>query len=494
MVRVINNNLWSPIPWGWGCGGHICGGGNNWMSKMLGYQMLFNMFQNMGRCYMTPPQQQGGYSMGYNPYGVMGLQLGGGGGMPQNYEEYMAKAEEQQAYANLKSSWSEFKITKIGDRYYAYLKSDRTQRIEADTVDELMDGLNTYVDENPDKFKSKPAAKVEVAEVDDDDTAVDPAGSANGSDGAGNTPGSTTIGGTGGFKLPQALQGYEWKNYKNLSDKSGYANDMTLDALLEKLGLDKNDANRQLLRDANPNGIKNDKVADVNRLTVLVKKQAGGTGNPVGPQGWDSYGASNVTSRLSGVTTAQGVVDKLLDGGFGDPTYVKIKFTIDTTKKNQLIKDIIANNPNIFNNDATGTLKQGASLSGIVVPYVRALQDSYKATVVVKGTGFVSTKNNPNDKTKINNYITNSNKTNVADAVVDQLAVLYLTPAERGNLTQARRNRIIKDIIYLNPSCFTEQGAKAAGFNIDKLDYPGKTLFRKYCGLSATSTSSSSRT
>lgn len=472
MVRVINNNLWTPVPWGFGCGGHQCNGDNNWMQKMFGYQMLFNMMQNIGRCYATPPQQQGGF--------YPGLYLGGGGGgaaMPQNYEEYLQQQQDAQSLTELKSAYSEFNIRKIGDRYFAYLKSDKTQRVEADTIDELMDGLNEYVDNNPDRFKAKPV-KAETSDDDDDDTDVDPAGSSNGSDGAGNTPGSTTIGGTGGFKLPQALQGYEWKNYKNLSDKSGYANDMTLDALLEKLGLDKNDANRQLLRDANPNGIKNDKVADVNRLTVLVKKQAGGTGNPVGPQGWDSYGASNVTSRLAGVNTATAVVDKLLNGGFGG-TVIPINFTIDPTKKKQLIKDIIANNPNIFNNDATGTLKQGASLSGIVVPYVRALQTTYKATIKTQGVGLVRAKNNPNDAAQITAHM--NKKTDAADAVVDQLAYMYKIPAEK--LTQQIRNRIRKDLIYLNPSCFAENGSKMPNFDINKLDYPNETTFRKYCGL-----------
>lgn len=190
MVRVINNNLWSPVPWGWGCGGHHSCGGNNWMQKMFGYQMLFGMMNNMSnmfRGYATPPQQQM-----YNPYGMMGLQLGGGAA-PLSYEEYMAKAEEQQSFAELKSSWSEFKISKIGDKYYAYLKSDKRERVEADSVDELMDGLNAYVDQNPDKFKSKPP-KVETSEGDDPD--VDPADSAGGADGAGDPPGQA--GGAGG--------------------------------------------------------------------------------------------------------------------------------------------------------------------------------------------------------------------------------------------------------------------------------------------------------
>lgn len=160
MVRVINNNLWTPVPWGFGCGGHKCNGGG-WMNNMLKYQFMFGMMNNisnMFRCYVTPPQQQGDF--------YPGLYLGGGGGaMPQNYEEYLQQQQDTQSLSELKSAYSEFNIRKIGDRYFAYLKSDKTQRVEADTVDELMDGLNAYVDENPDKFKTKPA-KAETSRVD----------------------------------------------------------------------------------------------------------------------------------------------------------------------------------------------------------------------------------------------------------------------------------------------------------------------------------------
>ncbi len=281
MVRVINNNLWSPVPWGWGCGGHHSCGGNNWMQKMFGYQMLFGMMNNMSnmfRGYATPPQQQM-----YNPYGMMGLQLGGGAA-PLSYEEYMAKAEEQQSFAELKSSWSEFKISKIGDKYYAYLKSDKRERVEADSVDELMDGLNAYVDQNPDKFKSKPP-KVETSEGDDPD--VDPADSAGGADGAGDPP-VRPHGEDGGDSVSvratkTPIEGYEWKAFSTgltadektalgLNATTPNSNSTTLgtsiDTLLEKLGLEKNDTNREILRKANPNGIKHDRIADLNRLDI----------------------------------------------------------------------------------------------------------------------------------------------------------------------------------------------------------------------------------
>ena len=199
MVRVINNNLWTPVPWGFGCGGHSCGG-NNWMQKMFGYQMLFNMMQNIGRCYATPPQQQGGF--------YPGLYLGGGGGgaaMPQNYEEYLQQQQDAQSLTELKSAYSEFNIRKIGDRYFAYLKSDKTQRIEADSVDELMDGLNEYVDQNPDKFKAKPAKAETSNEETVDNTSTGNDNTTTGTEGAGAPTGNdNTTTGTEGAGAPAA--------------------------------------------------------------------------------------------------------------------------------------------------------------------------------------------------------------------------------------------------------------------------------------------------
>jgi len=193
MVRIINNNLWSPIPWGWGCGGG-CNGGNNWMNNILKYQFMFGMMnnmQNMFRCYMTPPQQQP-----YNPYGMMGLQLGAGGGaMPQNYEEYMLQQQDAQSFNELKSAWTEFKFTQIGDRYYANLKSDKSVHLEGDSVEELMDSINEYVDANPDKFKTKPASTTTTTTGDDEPTTT-----TTGTDGAGGAPdrtGGNTGTGTG---------------------------------------------------------------------------------------------------------------------------------------------------------------------------------------------------------------------------------------------------------------------------------------------------------
>ncbi len=163
MVRIINNNLWSPVPRDWGCNGHHQCGGNNWLNNMIKYQFMMGMMNNMSnllRQYVTPPQQQQSYS----PYALMGLQLGGG--QQPSYEDRLEQYQNAQDFAELKKSYNEFKFTNIGGEYQASLKSDRTVRFSGSTPLELMEQMDAYIDENPDAFKTKPT-KVET-ETDDD--------------------------------------------------------------------------------------------------------------------------------------------------------------------------------------------------------------------------------------------------------------------------------------------------------------------------------------
>lgn len=297
MVRVINNNLWTPVPWGFGCGGHQCSS-NNWMNNMLKYQFMFGMMNNisnMFRCYVTPPQQQGDF--------YPGLYLGGGGGtMPQNYEEYLQQQQDTQSLTELKSAYSEFNIRKIGDRYFAYLKSDKTQRIEADSVDELMDGLNEYVDQNPDKFKAKPA-KAETSRVDgegdierddvadasevDDGAAVSQAGNTPGNSPANNTERRVA---TRPYKKAELDQHHHWSTYNNLQEqyKTKFSTGMSVYEVLfqaipaaKDWPADTRDQYIQYLRDANPNAIdNNDKVTDLSKLDLILEDSAPATTTP----------------------------------------------------------------------------------------------------------------------------------------------------------------------------------------------------------------------
>lgn len=182
MVNIINNNLWSPVPWGFGCGGHHNCGGNNWLNNMFKYQFMFSMMNNMTnmfRSYATPPQQQQSYipyygaggavQPTYSPYYNMGLSLGGV--QQPSYEDYLEQQQNARDYAELKASYgNEFKFTSLGGEYQATLKSDRTVRFSASTPLELMEKMNAYIDQHPSEFRTQPTVVTPA-----DDVTVDPA-------------------------------------------------------------------------------------------------------------------------------------------------------------------------------------------------------------------------------------------------------------------------------------------------------------------------------
>lgn len=152
MTKIINNNLWSPVPWGWGCNG--CNGGNNWLNNLFGYQMMFGMMNNMFSNLFAPQQRQ----QTYNPYGSFypGLSLGATqGNTNTTYEEYMERMQAQNDLAQLKQTWNEFKFSNIGGKFQAVLKADKSVILDGDTTDELMSNIIGYVNENPAQFKTK---------------------------------------------------------------------------------------------------------------------------------------------------------------------------------------------------------------------------------------------------------------------------------------------------------------------------------------------------
>lgn len=150
MRTIINNNLWSPIPWGWNHNSHCnC---NNWFNKIFGYQMLFGMFNSMSKMTkaINTPQTQSFYpDVNFSFYNTQ-LQ-----NQKLQQQEYIQKLEDQRSLQELKSAWSEFKISKIGDKYYAILANDKTQQLEANSVEDLMDKINEYAKVNPDRFDGK---------------------------------------------------------------------------------------------------------------------------------------------------------------------------------------------------------------------------------------------------------------------------------------------------------------------------------------------------
>ena len=179
MTKIINNNLWSPVPWGWGCNG--CNGGNNWLNNIFGYQMMFGMMNNMFSNLFAPQQRQQAQltPQTYNPYGNFypGLSLGGAtqGNTNPSYEEYMEKMQAQNDLTQLKQTWSEFKFSNVGGKYQAVLKADKSVVLNGDTTDELMSNIIGYVNENPTQFKTKEKVEKDTdkdgaGEINEDDT------------------------------------------------------------------------------------------------------------------------------------------------------------------------------------------------------------------------------------------------------------------------------------------------------------------------------------
>lgn len=158
MTKIINNNLWSPVPWGWGCNGcNGCNGGNNWLNNLFGCQMMFGMMNNMFSNLFAPQQRQQRQQT-YNPYGSFypGLSLGATqGNTNTTYEEYMERMQAQNDLAQLKQTWNEFKFSNIGGKFQAVLKADKSVILDGDTTDELMSNIIGYVNENPAQFKTK---------------------------------------------------------------------------------------------------------------------------------------------------------------------------------------------------------------------------------------------------------------------------------------------------------------------------------------------------
>ena len=230
MTKIINNNLWSPVPWGWGCNG--CNGGNNWLNNIFGYQMMFGMMNNMFSNLFAPQQRQQAQltPQTYNPYGNFypGLSLGGAtqGNTNPSYEEYMEKMQAQNDLTQLKQTWSEFKFSNVGGKYQAVLKADKSVVLNGDTTDELMSNIIGYVNENPTQFKTK-----EKAEKVENDTDKDGAGGINEDDTPG-APGNNDTAGTTTRKVKQDW--YMASNSKNQTLKAK----LTYDALAQ----DKNKA------------------------------------------------------------------------------------------------------------------------------------------------------------------------------------------------------------------------------------------------------------
>lgn len=321
MVRIINNNLWSPVPWGWGCNG--CNGGNNWLNNLFGYQMMFGMMNNMFTNLFAPQQRQQTQQT-YNPYyGSIypGLSLGSTqGNTNSTYEEYLEKMQAQNDLTQLKQTWNEFKFSNIGGKYQAVLKADKTVILDGDTPDELMSNIIGYVNENPTQFKTKEKAE----------TGTDGAGGVeapSNTDSTGDTEETddteaeeSTGAGDGGAEHRKVKQGWyiasnaaniNFKNattYNALSAKPDKAADKATNALIKAWGnfgkkVDKTKLKATLIKH-NPSIFdKNGKLidgADMTKFDVPTTDWARNNGL------CKTCGKQNVTTRAKGVSLKPG--------------------------------------------------------------------------------------------------------------------------------------------------------------------------------------------
>lgn len=300
MTKIINNNLWSPVPWGWGCNG--CDGGNNWLNKMLGYQMLFGMMNNMSNWFA--PQQRQQTQQTYNPYyGSIypGLSLGATqGNTSTSYEDYMDRMQAQNDLAQMKQTWNEFKISNIGGKYQAILKNDKTVILNGDTTDELNSNIIAYVQENPAQFKAKEKegaggldesgnGNEAAAGNDTGDGNVAGAGDGNAAGagtgtGAGDGAGNGNVSGARSFKRATLDNNkYHWSTYKQLdhNSKKLFEVGMTAEQVLYKsIPAAKNwsqedkDKYIQYIKDVNPTAIDKDgKVVNLDKLDLILVNQ-----------------------------------------------------------------------------------------------------------------------------------------------------------------------------------------------------------------------------
>ena len=308
MTKIINNNLWSPVPWGWGCNG--CNGGNNLLNDLFGCQIMFGMMNNMFSNLFAPQQKQQRQQT-YNPYGSFypGLSLGATqGNTNTTYEEYMERMQAQNDLAQLKQTWNEFKFSNIGGKFQAVLKADKSVILDGDTTDELMSNIIGYVNENPAQFKTKEKegaggldessdGNEAAAGNDTGDGNVAGAGTGTGA-GDGNAAGAGT--GTGAGDGAGAVNGnvsgarsfkratldnnkYHWSTYKQLdhNSKKLFEVGMTAEQVLYKsIPAAKNwsqgdkDKYIQYIKDVNPTAIDKDgKVVNLDKLDLILVNQ-----------------------------------------------------------------------------------------------------------------------------------------------------------------------------------------------------------------------------
>ena len=263
---------------------------NSNMNNLFGL-MLLNSMINGGQNKVLP---NNGYTPYYN-FSNTASQEGAGGTANNNstgdnlatLQNYMTRlgftAENGYSVAKTSDGTLQFTYNKDGKTVVASSLPELMSKISANTPtnSEKTDSLEDLVVAQSDETDEADKANEKVDDSDDDASAA--AGDGKGE--VKKTP--APKGGAKHFTMPN-LEGQkiggkelEWKHYRDTSGyvKSHVKNNMSVDDLVTAMlprGTDLDKAKyKQWVIDANPNGIKNGKVADVNKLDLPVYKTAG---------------------------------------------------------------------------------------------------------------------------------------------------------------------------------------------------------------------------
>lgn len=385
MTVIFNNNAWNPVPWGWGqCSGNC--GGNNALTNMFGYMMMFSMMNNIFKSNYAP-QQQTIQQYPYNPY--PGLYLSGAGGAGgataangMSYQDYVKQNEETQMYNDLKSSWPEFQFSKMGDTYYAYLKDDKTVHVESSTLDGLLGKINEYVAANPDKFRK-----------------TESSGSTSGSTGTESTDGTT--------------------------------------------------------------------AADDQDSTVEGSSSSSSSGSSSSVAGSNTYPKGWRKCKTAGksFTSIDALMNDPISVIAGDSSVNYSAQRMSKEMKDAYKAHLIKNNPSVFNKD--GTIKSNADWNKLEIPDGATLRHNYGAlphcdkskwNTSINETDlrvFKRDKAKPTDAKDMVNYFANDKK--------------Y---AGYKDLNDNEKEKLVTDLIKMNPHCFNTDGTTKDTFSWDTLAYP----------------------
>lgn len=315
---VVNNNFDGPPPF---IGGGCCGGG--WMEKLMMFNMfnatMQNMTNNIVNVFGRKQQQPIPY---YNPQQPMGFYPGvalsnGAGGYNPYMNDGAGSAADMKNLQTYASAYS--KQCKIDPLYNTdgsikgYLvtgKDGKHTSVDSGDVENLAAKLQELYPDEEEKTEDKTEDKTEVKAKDEVEAKTEPKAEDDAevkaeSKAEEKTEAKTEVKADNSAKTEEsnkaedvkenaevktvesktepkrkyykgkAPDGYEWTKYSQLSDngKKQFKVGMYLGEILKKLALEDNDANRKLLKDANPTAIDDEgKLVNLKKFDLLEKR------------------------------------------------------------------------------------------------------------------------------------------------------------------------------------------------------------------------------